>query len=762
MAHVADPLTRFTEGSLDFLGLLNAIQRNPNPSNKLAETITEILFKPQDRFGDATKDSVMTALQAIHENNLITAVALRALPVQPAVPAPVSEQPRPLHLSALLTELFATTKEAVTEDACKTLQQASCKENEPLTLVLKQKTPHVASSLQHAQSALKKQITSLTIECSAFTQEELVGIISACPHLTTLSLCSLHACTDLVAEQATWPKKLVHLSVEATSLTAKGLEAIFKKCGLLQCVDIRACSKMSLVDVSKLTPPKTLVNLRHDAFWKQQNEKSLTECPQDSLIRAIALTEAVGQQGSEALKSLVAYRKNHPTDIPAAVALADLYRTGAIAVSRSLQTAQELIEPLLKQFPNEPLLTACKARLQFDSGLHDEAYKLADDAYKALPNDPFVLATYAEMKRCRGDLVSAKAAADRALAYNPHNVYAMTCKAALDEAQAMALCKKALSINYHNERALVLQSRLCDAEEAKKLLDEALKVNPDSWPAHSALAKLALKDKDPQMALFHYQEALRIAPTNVELLTKYAELISVGRKGIDMDIPLAIALLTRAIEIDRFNYSALTALASILMDEIAGDKQDAAYSQQLAERAYPQNPEDPFLQWILGDLYIRNDGKCTFDPTKGLPLLEKVVTGKEYGLNAKLSLARYYTFSDTARAKAYLKEALQDDPEYIVTLTSLAALYIMEQDVAKAQAHVTKALEKDPKSPQALFLQAKIHLQNKDLAQASTAVNTLLSMKLGEEIRKGLVVLLSEHPALLADGRKEALKILEV
>ncbi len=687
---------------------------------------------------------------------------------------------RALNASALLSRLLATNNIPLSEKNFEAIKPLVAF-NDPLQVCISANTPALQQSLVAAQNTLGP-ITALKIEYTRFTKEELVSIISCCPGLAHLSVTGALHFDDQVVAQATLPENLSELVVSNTAITSAGLQLACQKCPQLRMIDVQGCAKISQTDLAITQYPKSLLDIYCDSFWKTSTDYTelvdLAHQEQSAVaftLAGLAVYENEEADKLEAQKLLEAALNINPQFFPAAIAYAEFFRVGAHGIKASPLAARAQVDTLLENFPNHHGLMACKARLMSDDGELEEAQKIAQSAYKQAPYNHYVLATFADILRKVKNQALAETLCERATILNPRNAHALVClanlRATTQPANAEQLYREAVKINFYNQAALqglalLLLEKKGSADEAKRLLETAIQANPDAALAHFYLAKLHQGEfnginKNCEMALHHFQQAYAHDPKNIRLLTAYGEFLRTGEKNdlaksqklleeaaslLEAKEPLQKKTKASAFEVD-------TSLASILMDDIAGDAEDRARALVLCEQAYSTNSNDPFLLSMLGELLLSSDS------VRGIQYLEHVINNHKECVPALIALANFYAVKNPSRANELLTKALKIAPKDLLANIARAKLALTHNRHDDAKKYVVTALEIDPNCAQALVLQARLLVTAQVYDNVNATLEYILNKtKFGFQTRQDIVVLLCEHPELLEEKRQEVLR----
>lgn len=174
----------------------------------------------------------------------------------------------------------------------------------------------------------------------------------------------------------------------------------------------------------------------------------------------------------------------------ALLALALLGRTdeGDPDAGRRLDEAERAAGDAIAAAPDEAFPHHVRARVLLVRRREEEAIASALEAIRFEPEEPDHRALIAQARFAQRRWADALAAADEGLRFDPEH----------------ASCARLRAL------ALVQSGR---REEAGETLRAALARNPDDPTTHTALGWARLEARDPQGALTHFQEALRLDPT---------------------------------------------------------------------------------------------------------------------------------------------------------------------------------------------------------------------------------------------------------
>ncbi|MBN1908256.1 MAG: tetratricopeptide repeat protein [Pirellulales bacterium] len=221
------------------------------------------------------------------------------------------------------------------------------------------------------------------------------------------------------------------------------------------------------------------------------------------------------------------------------------------------------------------------------------------------------------------------------------------------------------------------------------LLPDALKLEPDYWPAHYEAGLLYLEKYNQAEARRELGKALALNPQAAEVHAAMAALRMVGR-----DIKEAKESLKRAKELDPTLLDAWHVEADLLWDNF----KIREATELLEKKVRPLNPVDEQTLGRLAACYVLLDGPPKpGDASRASRLFDEVNARNVHAGEFYLALGDWLEGRHKATlAERYLKEARRRMPELVGPRTSLALLYMHQGREKEARRLLEKAFDVDP------------------------------------------------------------------
>ncbi len=239
---------------------------------------------------------------------------------------------------------------------------------------------------------------------------------------------------------------------------------------------------------------------------------------------------------------------------------------------------------------------------------------------------------------------------------------------------------------------------------AKKLLEQAVRLNPNHYNSHYNLALVLSDLNDPEGAKEHLEKAIALGAREPEMHFKLASILRELGKTEEAQEQLKIYQQEFKKKAD---YTLAVNKAAQGDQELAkGDPQKAV---ALFREASQASPDDILLVYKLSVALDR----------VGDTAAERTALQQIIALDPDFALAQNqlgYLASrdgDSAAAEKYFREAVRSAPAYTQAWISLAAVLGMQSRLPEAHEAITHALELEPKNQEALQL-------NKDLSAAQS------------------------------------------
>lgn len=183
--------------------------------------------------------------------------------------------------------------------------------------------------------------------------------------------------------------------------------------------------------------------------------------------------------------------------------------------------AEEELRLALAQESDDAMGHAVLALCLTHNGKFNEALEESRQAIHLAPSDPFMMFAYSQVLYSRNQFKEAKAAIQSAIEMDPFDsrYFAMLAQTefALSNWQAcLAASEEGLAIDPEdvectNLRAMA-QVKLGKAVDAASTLDAALQRAPEDATSHANMGWSLLERNEPQKAMEHFREALRLEP----------------------------------------------------------------------------------------------------------------------------------------------------------------------------------------------------------------------------------------------------------
>ncbi len=293
-------------------------------------------------------------------------------------------------------------------------------------------------------------------------------------------------------------------------------------------------------------------------------------------------------------------------------------------------------------------------------------YKTLASRYPSKPNFQYNLACCYDAV---GDYTSAITILAQLVLVNPKSVSMLRKLASIyvkinQFANAKVLYEKILIQGNVTPEIYYEFAHLCvktnDMDKAEKILKKVVDLNPDFAMAHKDLGVLYLSKRLFDYAEDEFNQALKIAPDNFDILFEYANYLHATTDFAKADEYYQKALQINSDDPDALGFSALN---KIQLNEL-----DEAYKQ--ITHAIEHNPNNSFMYFIAGKIkFIQKmyeDAKMYFVKSYELE--------KTYDCEHMLGLC-YYELGDYEQANGIFKHMLEKNPLNINLLLNSAHCY---------------------------------------------------------------------------------------
>lgn len=293
-------------------------------------------------------------------------------------------------------------------------------------------------------------------------------------------------------------------------------------------------------------------------------------------------------------------------------------------------------------------------------------YKTLASRYPSKPNFQYNLACCYDAV---GDYTSAITILAQLVLVNPKSVSMLRKLASIyvkinQFANAKVLYEKILIQGNVTPEIYYEFAHLCvktnDMDKAEKILKKVVDLNPEFAMAHKDLGVLYLSKRLFDYAEDEFNQALKIAPDNFDILFEYANYLHATTDFAKADEYYQKALKINPDDPDALGFSALN---KIQLNEL-----DEAYKQ--ITHAIEHNPNNSFMYFIAGKIKfiqkIYEDAKMYFVKSYELE--------KTYDCEHMLGLC-YYELGDYEQANGIFKHMLEKNPLNINLLLNSAHCY---------------------------------------------------------------------------------------
>jgi tetratricopeptide (TPR) repeat protein len=321
----------------------------------------------------------------------------------------------------------------------------------------------------------------------------------------------------------------------------------------------------------------------------------------------------------------------------------------------------------------------------------DDALKVLEPLAGTKETSAAAQTRIASIKYSKRDGVEAQKIISDVLKRDPKNVAALLVNADILNGQgktdeAIGQLRFATAANPGSDRAHFRLGQLLRAkgltDEAMAEFNEVLKINPAATPAQIELSELNLTKGSRAPALQLAQDASKAAPNNPIVQMNLARAFVANNDFTHAD-PMVARLLSQYT-----NAPAVHALAG----SVALAKKDANTARREFSRAAELDPKnfEALSGLVLLDFAARKpaDAKARVE--------ERLKTSPQDARVLALAARVNASMGDLSTAEQQLRQAIENDPNYLAAYGMLAGLYISQKRLPDARANLEAVVAKRP------------------------------------------------------------------
>ena len=289
---------------------------------------------------------------------------------------------------------------------------------------------------------------------------------------------------------------------------------------------------------------------------------------------------------------------------------------------------------------------------------------------------------------------------------------------------------------HHLRGQLLTQQR--DLAGARKSFEQALSIDPNFYPATSALVALDMSEQNPDAARQRYQDLLAREPGNTRAMVALALLMrATGAKPAEVS-----ALLDRAVQANPNDVPARVAQIDFFISQ-----HDAKSATTAAQAGVAALPGDMALLDAQGRAQLASG-----NVQQAIVAFSKVAAAQPGSANAQIRLAEgFMAANDYDSAARPLRRALELAPDSVAARKALVMIAVSRKRFAEGLA-MARQLQKDrPNESIGWQLQSDIHAVQRDWPGAIAAMRESLKRAPSSEAASRLVELF-----VAADRRADA------
>lgn len=419
---------------------------------------------------------------------------------------------------------------------------------------------------------------------------------------------------------------------------------------------------------------------------------------------------------------------------------------------QQLTSAEQDLERLGKLAPKHPLTHYVRGRLAVEKKNYPQAQAELEQAIKFNPDFippylPLGITHLAQDHFSQAELAlkrfvsnnPASVAAKRALALTRYRLHAyqdakQTLQSILEQAPADAFSLALSSqietqlgnhqkaeeftqklLEYHPEAIKITSStEEAGGADREQMLEAALRLNPDFFPAQVQLAFYYLRNDQLQKAEQILQQLQRESPGSAITLSVGG--ILQAKKG---QLEAAEKSLQEALNLSPENPNVAFALA-----DIYGQKDEYVKARKLYEKVLQVHPKNPDVPMRLAILDVK-EGKMP----NAVKRLQILLQDHPRSLKPRLLLSRLYLRDGKPDlARSVLEKAAADHPDSSEVLRELTQLYLATQQLDRAQEAAGQVLKLLPNTPDSHLLAAQVAMSGQNWQGAEQSLQKALTL----------------------------------
>ncbi|RME32985.1 MAG: tetratricopeptide repeat protein, partial [Gammaproteobacteria bacterium] len=255
--------------------------------------------------------------------------------------------------------------------------------------------------------------------------------------------------------------------------------------------------------------------------------------------------------------------------------------------------------------------------------------------------------------------------------------------------EARALLAEVLKENPNDQQALVLRGRIAMASgEVPAAISDfrtVLRDQPNSIPLHRLLARAHLLNKEPELARDTLKKAIAINPRDLSVRSDYIRLLASEGKTDEV-----VSQLEEVLEISPDNLGALESLF-----KVQAARKDWTAAREVAERIEKKHP-DKAMGYYLAGLIDQAEGRLD----QSIDNFEKALERSPDAVQPLTQLVKsYLALKRPDDALAYLDKVLEQNPENFVAHNLRGEVLMLKGELEGAGEAFARAIELKPKWP---------------------------------------------------------------